>query len=128
MPDGFEAKTGTETSNETTDGLRDALGFFTTFLLVFAAVSLFVGTFLILNTFSILVAQRSQEIALYRALGAGRRQVTRSVLTEAFVVGLLGATLGLVLGSASPSCSRLPSLPSASISALVASCSSLERW
>ena len=98
LPDGFEAKTGTETSNETTDGLRDALGFFTTFLLVFAAVSLFVGTFLILNTFSILVAQRSQEIALYRALGAGRRQVTRSVLTEAFVVGLLGATLGLVLG------------------------------
>ena len=98
LPDGFEAKTGTETSNETTDGLRDALGFFTTFLLVFAAVSLFVGTFLILNTFSILVAQRSQEIALYRALGAGRRQVTRSVLTEAFVIGLLGATLGLVLG------------------------------
>jgi putative ABC transport system permease protein len=98
LPDGFEAKTGTETSNETTEGLRDALGFFTTFLLVFAAVSLFVGTFLILNTFSILVAQRSQEIALYRALGAGRRQVTRSVLTEAFVVGLLGATLGLVLG------------------------------
>lgn len=100
LPDGLEAKTGTETSNETSDGLRDALGFFNTFLLVFAAVSLFVGTFLILNTFSILVAQRSQEIALYRALGAGRRQVTRSVLTEALVVGLFGATVGLLLGLA----------------------------
>jgi putative ABC transport system permease protein len=98
IPDGFEAKTGAETSNETSDGLREAMSFFTTFLLIFAAVALFVGTFLILNTFSILVAQRSQEMALYRALGAGRRQVTRSVLVEALVVGLLGATVGLVLG------------------------------
>ncbi|MGH8774441.1 MAG: ABC transporter permease [Jiangellaceae bacterium] len=98
LPDELEARTGTETSNETSDGLRDALGFFTTFLLVFAAVALFVGTFLILNTFSILVAQRSQEMALYRALGATRRQMTRSVLLEAFVVGVLGATVGLVLG------------------------------
>ena len=98
IPDGFEVKTGAETSNETSDGLRDALSFFTTFLLVFAAVALFVGTFLILNTFSIVVAQRSQELALYRALGAGRRQVTRSVLIEALVVGLLGATVGLALG------------------------------
>ena len=98
IPDGLEVKTGAETSNETSDGLREALSFFTTFLLIFAAVALFVGTFLILNTFSILVAQRSQEMALYRALGAGRRQVTRSVLVEAFVVGLLGATVGLVLG------------------------------
>ncbi|MGH8824270.1 MAG: ABC transporter permease [Jiangellaceae bacterium] len=98
IPDGFEARTGAETSNETSDGLREALSFFTTFLLVFAAVALFVGTFLILNTFSILVAQRSREMALYRALGAGRRQVTRSVLVEALVVGLLGATVGLGLG------------------------------
>ena len=58
------------------------LGFFSTFLLVFAAVSLFVGSFIIYNTFSIIVAQRLRELALLRALGASRRQVTRSVLAE----------------------------------------------
>ena len=57
-----------------------------------------VGGFLIVNTFSILVAQRSRELALLRALGASKRQVTRSVLLEALVVGIVGSTLGLGLG------------------------------
>ena len=57
-----------------------------------------VGAFLIVNTFSILVAQRSRELALLRALGASKRQVTWSVLLEAFVLGVLGSTLGLGLG------------------------------
>ena len=57
-----------------------------------------VGSFLIVNTFSMLVAQRSRELALLRALGASRRQVTRSVLFEAFVVGLVGSAIGLGLG------------------------------
>ena len=65
---------------------------------MFAAVALVVGTFLILNTFSIIVAQRTRELALFRALGATRRQVTRSVLLEALVVGLVGSTVGLLLG------------------------------
>jgi putative ABC transport system permease protein len=65
---------------------------------VFAGISLVVGSFLIINTFSILVAQRSRELALLRALGASRRQVRRSVLFEAFVVGLFGSTLGVGLG------------------------------
>ena len=69
-----------------------------TFLLVFAAVALVVGTFLIINTFSILVAQRSRELALLRAMGASRRQVNRSVLSEAFVIGLFGSTVGIGVG------------------------------
>src|ERR687897_2106349 len=98
LPDGVEAKTGAEVAEESEDAISSALAFFNTFLLIFAAVALFVGIFLILNTFSILVAQRTQEMALYRALGADRRQVTRSVMLEALAVGLVGSTLGLLLG------------------------------
>src|SRR5918994_250916 len=98
LADGVEAKTGAEIAEEGEDAISGALGFFNTFLLIFAAVALFVGIFLILNTFSILVAQRTQEMALYRALGANRTQVTRSVMLEALAVGLVGSTLGLVLG------------------------------
>jgi putative ABC transport system permease protein len=100
LPEGVEVKTGAEVTAETADSLEEALGFFNTFLLVFAAVALLVGIFLILNTFSILVAQRTQEMALYRALGASRRQVTRSVLLEALAVGIVGSTVGLLLGLA----------------------------
>ena len=74
------------------------MGFLQTFLLVFAGVSLVVGIFMIINTFSILVAQRSRELALMRTLGASRRQITGSVILEAFAVGLLGSTLGLGVG------------------------------
>jgi putative ABC transport system permease protein len=98
LPDGVEARTGAEVAEENEDAIQQALGFFNTFLLIFAAIALFVGIFLILNTFSILVAQRTQEMALFRALGAGRRQVTRSVLVEAMAVGVVGSTLGLLLG------------------------------
>ncbi|MET7484316.1 ABC transporter permease [Streptomyces sp. NPDC005538] len=67
-------------------------------LLVFAGIALFVGTFIIANTFTMLVAQRTKELALLRAVGASRRQVTRSVLIEAFVVGAVAAVAGLVAG------------------------------
>jgi putative ABC transport system permease protein len=98
LPDGFEAVTGDEAADETASALEDALGFIQTFLLVFAAISLVVGSFLIVNTFSILVAQRSRELALLRAMGASRGQVLRSVLAEAFLLGVLGSTFGLALG------------------------------
>jgi len=98
LPDGVIARTGDEVAEEEQNEIAQALEFVNTFLLVFALVALVVGSFLIINTFSILVAQRSRELALLRALGAGRRQVTRSVLLEAGVVGLLGSTLGLGLG------------------------------
>ena len=66
---------------------KEQLGFFNTFLLVFAVIALFVGAFIIYNTFSIIVAQRTKEMALLRAIGASRKQVLRSVLLEAVVVG-----------------------------------------
>jgi len=98
LPDDLEVATGAEVAAETEDLVGSILDFLNIFLLIFAAVALVVGTFLIVNTFSILVAQRSRELALLRALGASRRQVNRSVLLEALVVGLIGSTLGLLLG------------------------------
>lgn len=98
LPDGLEAVTGDDAADESATELLDAVSFLTTFLLIFAGIALVVGAFLIVNTFSILVAQRSRELALLRALGASKRQVTWSVLLEAFVLGVLGATLGLGLG------------------------------
>lgn len=94
----FEVKTAAETADELTESLEEGLSFINVFLLVFAGVALFVGSFIILNTFSMLVAQRTRELALLRALGASRGQVTRSVLLEALVLGLLGATVGLGAG------------------------------
>ncbi len=92
------ARTGDAVVKKNQESLDEVLGFLNTFLLVFAAISLVVGTFLIINTFSILVAQRSRELALLRALGASRRQVNVSVLIEAVVVGLFGSTIGLGVG------------------------------
>ncbi|MGZ8743430.1 MAG: ABC transporter permease [Nocardioides sp.] len=98
LPDGFEAVTGDAAADEAASDLMEAISFISTFLLIFAGISLVVGSFLIVNTFSILVAQRSRELALLRAIGASRRQVTRSVLFEALVLGAAGATIGLGLG------------------------------
>ncbi|MFJ8165180.1 ABC transporter permease [Streptomyces sp. NPDC096136] len=66
--------------------------------LVFAVVSLFIGSFLIVNTFTMLVTRRSRETALLRAIGATRRQVVASVLAEAALVGLVASVLGFALG------------------------------
>lgn len=98
LPDDVEAVTGEQAADEAASGLLEAVSFLTTFLLIFAGIALVVGAFLIVNTFSILVAQRSRELALLRALGASQRQVTGSVLLEALLLGLLGSTLGLGLG------------------------------
>ncbi|NUR07979.1 MAG: ABC transporter permease [Nocardioidaceae bacterium] len=98
LPAGYTAVTGDQAADDAASGVLEAIKFISTFLLIFAGISLVVGSFLIVNTFSILVAQRSRELALLRALGASRRQVTRSVLFEATVLGTLGATLGLGLG------------------------------
>jgi putative ABC transport system permease protein len=95
---GLQVRTGEAVADETASNIKEGLGFFNTFLLVFAFISLFVGAFIIYNTFSIIVAQRSRELALLRALGASAKQVTRSVTAEAIVVGLLSSIIGLVLG------------------------------
>lgn len=76
----------------------DALGFLTTALLAFAGIALFVGSFLVVNTFGIVVAQRSREFALLRAVGASRRQVSTAVLVEALTVGLIASAIGLLFG------------------------------
>jgi len=98
LPRGVVARTGDAIVKANKQGLDRILGFLNTFLLVFAGISLVVGTFLIINTFSILVAQRTRELALLRALGASRRQVNVLVLVEVAFVGLVGSTLGLGLG------------------------------
>src|SRR3954466_2158476 len=98
LPEGIEAVTSAEVVAESSAAVADALGFFTTGLLGFAAISLLVGALIIWNTFSILVAQRTRELALLRAVGASRRQVRFSVVAEAFVIGLVSAALGLGLG------------------------------
>ena len=98
LPPGLEAVTGKDLTSEQQSQSRDALGFFNTFLLVFAVIALFVGSFLIYNTFSIIVAQRSREMALLRAIGARRRQVLGSVMVEAVVTGLVASAVGVVAG------------------------------
>ena len=100
LPPGVEAITGEQSSDETSATIQRALGFVNIVLLIFASVALFVGAFLIFNTFSILVAQRSRELALLRALGASRGQVMGSVLLEAVLVGAVASVVGVALGVA----------------------------
>ncbi|WP_377644761.1 ABC transporter permease [Oryzobacter terrae] len=98
LPTDMQAATGDATAARAASRIDEALSFVTTFLLVFAGIALTVGAFLIVNTFSILVAQRSRELALLRAIGASRRQVARSVLLEAGLVGFVGSAIGIGLG------------------------------
>jgi putative ABC transport system permease protein len=98
LPGGYEVLTGEESVDESRAEIGQLLDLLGVFLLVFAAVSVFVGAFIIFNTFLMLVAQRTRELALLRAVGASRRQVTRLVLGEAVGVGLVGSSLGLAVG------------------------------
>ncbi|MCW2901510.1 MAG: hypothetical protein JWO67_3775 [Streptosporangiaceae bacterium] len=99
LPGGLEAITGAKLRAELKTDIQGFLSFFRTLLLVFGFIAVFVGAFIIFNTFSMLVAQRTRELALLRAIGASRRQVTRAVLGEALGVGLIGSTMGLVAGA-----------------------------
>ncbi|WP_410809338.1 ABC transporter permease [Micromonospora sp. 067-2] len=94
----YEVKTGKQVAADASAGLKEGLSFFNKILLGFAAVALLVGTFLILNTFSIIVAQRTRELALMRAIGASGRQIIGSVVLEAIAVGLIASVLGLAAG------------------------------
>jgi putative ABC transport system permease protein len=98
LPRGYEAVSSSTVAAETSDEIEEGLGFFRTGLLVFAFVSLFVGAFIIFNTFNIIVTQRTRELGLLRALGASRRQVQISVLTEAVVIGVIASVVGIGLG------------------------------
>ncbi|MGP4028639.1 ABC transporter permease [Actinomadura sp. 3N407] len=99
LPQNLEAITGTELREDAQSDVAEMMGFFRTFLLAFALISIFVGAFIIFNTFSMLVAQRTRELALLRAIGAARAQVTRAVIGEAVAVGIVGSTLGLAAGA-----------------------------
>jgi len=97
-PPSVEVVTGKVIEQESRRAVKDIINIANRFLLTFAVIALFVGSFIIYNTFSILVAQRTRDMALLRAVGASRRQVLGSVLLEAVVVGLIAAVLGLVAG------------------------------
>ena len=93
-----ETLTGAEITLETQDQIGSALDFFSILLRTFSFIALGVGCFVIYNVFSISAAQRQRENALLRAIGASRKQITRAMLIEATVVGLVGSVIGLVAG------------------------------
>ena len=98
LPDNVEAETGEENTESQKEDINEGIGFLKTALLVFAGVSLFVASFLIFNTFSITVAQRTREFAMLRTLGANRRQIIISVIGEALLIGFIASVLGLLAG------------------------------
>ena len=98
LPADFEAVTGDDVVSQSKDAIGQFLDVISVFLLVFALIAVVVGAFIIVNTFTILVAQRTRELALLRALGATRRQVTRSVLAEALAMAVIASTIGIALG------------------------------
>jgi putative ABC transport system permease protein len=95
-----EVLTGAQLVDEAQESVADEFSSFRVFLMIFALVAVFVGAFIINNTFSITVAQRSKEMAMLRAVGAGRRQVLRMVLAEAVAVGTAASAAGLAAGLA----------------------------
>ncbi|WP_329173100.1 ABC transporter permease [Streptomyces decoyicus] len=97
--DRAEATSGTALAAEQSRMITEQNKSLSQTLLVFAGIALFVGIFIIANTFTMLISQRSREIALLRAVGASRRQVVRSVLAEAGLLGLVSSVIGLGLGA-----------------------------
>jgi putative ABC transport system permease protein len=98
LPGTLEARTGDQVRADDRGEIESALSFVSYLLLGFGLIALLVGTFIIYNTFSMIVAQRLRELALLRAIGADRKQIRRSVVLEAAVVGLIGSVLGLAGG------------------------------
>ncbi|MDJ1137685.1 ABC transporter permease [Streptomyces iconiensis] len=97
-PADYEYETAAEQATSQAEDFGEFIDILTYVMVGFAGVAVLVGVFLIVNTFSMLIAQRTRELGLLRALGADRRQVRRSVLTEALLLGVLGSTLGLGAG------------------------------
>jgi putative ABC transport system permease protein len=98
LPRGVQVVTGQTVAAEQDNSVTQSLSFLSTALLIFAFISLFVGAFTIFNTFSIIVGQRTKELALLRIVGASRRQIFRSVLGEAAGVGIVSSVIGIGLG------------------------------
>jgi len=100
IPDDVESITAAQSTADQTAELQEGLSFLTIGLLVFAVIAVFVGSFVIYNTFRIIVAQRTRELALLRAIGATGGQVTRMVVVEAFIVALISSVIGILGGIA----------------------------
>ena len=100
LPSDVEVITGDQLVAEDQAAFAEEFGPFKIFLLVFAGIAIFVGAFIINNTFSITVAQRSKDMAMLRAIGASRRQVRRSILVEALVTGVVASAVGILAGIA----------------------------
>ncbi len=98
LPPQHQAITGKAFIDETEASISKIIALFTSPIIAFGFISVFTGIFVIYNTFSIVVAQRTRELALLRAVGASRRQILSSVLLEAFVVGLVASALGVISG------------------------------
>lgn len=98
LPSGAESLTGEQEKSDSLDQINEGIGFLNTALLSFAMVAVFVGGFIIFNTFQIIVSQRSKELALLRAVGATRKQVRRVVVYEAFFVGVFASCIGILVG------------------------------
>jgi putative ABC transport system permease protein len=98
VPSSVLVETGTQNAERQAGDVNDSLGFLKDFLFAFAIIALVVGAFIIFNTFSITVAQRTRELAMLRTIGATRRQLQRSVLLEAAVIGLIASLVGIAVG------------------------------
>jgi putative ABC transport system permease protein len=98
LPQTAEVQTSAAKTDEAVDDVNSTMGIFQKVLLAFGIIALFVGAFVIANTLSITIAQRMREFATLRTIGSSRRQVLRSVMLEALVVGLLASLIGLFLG------------------------------
>jgi putative ABC transport system permease protein len=95
---GYEVQTAADSNKQQLEEVATALGFLNTALLAFAAVAIFVGAFIIANTFRIIVSQRTRELALLRAIGATGSQIVWMVVLEALVVALVASLIGILVG------------------------------
>ena len=98
LPSGTQVRTAGEQAQSDAEETNEFITFLQGFLLAFGGIALFVGSFVIANSLSITIAQRTRELATLRMLGASRRQLLRSIITEALIVGVLASLIGLFLG------------------------------
>ena len=98
LDDGLEAIAAEDLARQQVEGFQDAIGFIQTFVLVFAGVALFVGTFVISNIFRVTIAQRTRELAVLRAIGARASQIRNLMLGEAALISVAASALGAVGG------------------------------
>ncbi len=98
LPPHTQVRTGAQQAQQDSSSIDSFLSVLKTILLVFAGVALFVGSFVIANSLSITIAQRTREFGTLRTLGASRRQVRRSIMVESFVIGAVASVIGLVVG------------------------------